>query len=1312
MGKDDRELGRHRQWLGYLQPVGLVVSPVALVRAQAYPNQNVVPLHRRFLEQVVERPDADGADKVKVLEDLAGLLTQVLGWRGTDLCGHEGGDPLPDTLEVVLTEYQETLRPTYAVREPAPEADGTPWLLLLEVLPTGTALDDPVTGDGRHWQASPQARFERLLRETGVPSGLLFNGTHLRLVHAPRGETSGYLTFPVAAMAEVPGRPILAALEMLLGDDRLFTLPREQRLPAILADSRRYQNKVSTDLADQVLHALYELQRGLQAAHDRSGGTLLADVLREEPNEVYAGLLTVMLRLVFVLYAEERELLPSDAVYTNHYSVVGLFEKLRSDAARHPDTMDQRYGAWPRLLALFRLIHDGASHGDLRLPARHGDLFDPDRYSFLEGRPHRLNRVKGAREEPPLIADGVVFRVLEKLLVLKGERLSYRSLDVEQIGSVYETMMGFDLEVAHGRSIAVKSPKRHGAAATIDLEELLEEKPGDRAKWIKKRTDREITGKTLAAIKEARTPEALVAALDKNVAKEATPRIVPPEAMVLQPSDARRRSGSHYTPRSLTEPIVRKALEPVLRGLGERPSPDRILALSVCDPAMGSGAFLVEAARQLAEALVAAWHAHDAVPTIPPDEDELLHARRLVTQRCIYGVDRNPLAVHLAKMSLWLATLARDHAFTFLDHALCEGDALVGLTRDQLTAFHWNPKAQDEFVSPFVDARIEEVSRRRRAIQEAGDEADPGELRRLERDADAALEDVRLIGDCVVASFFMEKKKDREGRRQRSAEQVRAWLGGEGPKRDLEAVRSHLEDVRPSVVPFHWHVEFPEVFAGDGLGFDAIVGNPPFAGKNTIIAGNREGYLDWLKGIHEEAHGNSDLVAHFYRRAFDLLRDKGTFGLIATNTIGQGDTRTTGLRWICNHGGTVYAARKRLKWPGAAAVVVSVVHVRKGSMDGPFDLDGRQVPIITAYLFHDGGHDDPKALLANAGKSFQGSIVLGMGFTFDDTDKDGIASPIAEMERLIAQDARNQEVVFPYIGYAEVATHPEHAPHRYVIHFGEREEEECRRRWPDLMEIVEKRVRPERAKLTKNAIGRKRAKYWWQYGSAAKALYSTIAGMSRVIVAGSQATKHFAFAFLPTGLIYSSNLTVIAWETYGRFSQLQCRVHEIWSRFFMTTLKDDLVYTPTTCFASYPFLEDPESLKRLEAVGNKYYEYRAHIMATNEEGLTKTYNRFHDPEERSPGILELRRLHETMDREVLDAYGWTDIRPVCEFLLDYEDDEENGSSRRKKPWRLRWPDEIHDEVLARLLKLNRARDREETKWGAVGAETARRGKGG
>ena len=396
-------------------------------------------------------------------------------------------------------------------------------------------------------------------------------------------------------------------------------------------------------------------------------------------------------------------MLPQDETFLGAYSLAGLYERLRVDAALHPDTMDQRFGGYAQLLALFRMVHDGARAGAMRLPPRHGALFDPDRYRFLEGRGEGVARQIGERIDPPLVPDGTIYRVLEKLIVLDGERISYRALDVEHVGSVYETMMGFHLETAEGLTVAIRAAKKQGAPAAVNLNALLDQLPATRAKWLQERTDRKLTDKLWRATRDAGTMEVLHAALDPVIDRNATPDLVPGGAMVLQPSEERRRSGSHYTPRELTEPIVRTALAPIFDRLraeaGGPLHPEQILDLKICDPAMGSGAFLVEACRQLGDALVEAWQAHDTVPEIPPDENEIIFARRQVAQRCLYGVDRNPKAADLAKLSLWLVTLAKDHPLTFLDHALRPGDALVGLSRRQLETFHWKDDAK-----PFQDA--------------------------------------------------------------------------------------------------------------------------------------------------------------------------------------------------------------------------------------------------------------------------------------------------------------------------------------------------------------------------------------------------------------------------------------------------------------------------------------------------------------------------------------------------------------------------------------------------------------------------------
>jgi hypothetical protein len=1292
MAKDPEQVA-HQEWLGYVQPVGLVVSIPALLAAQAHINRNILPDHQRFVDCL---PRDAHDELIPELRDFTEFTQQVLGWRAGDLEPLPAGDSRHASLEVPLPEYNETLRPTHVVRELEPKDPQQPWMMLIQLLPTGTALDDAPESNDRTWHAPPQARFERLLRETRVPIGLICNGSQIRLVYAPRGETSGFATFGVAEMAQVAGRPIFAALHMLLCEERLFSLGEKQRLPAILADSRKYQNVVSTQLAQQVLSALFELLRGFQAADDQRRSDLLRGVLADDPNQVYSGLLTVLMRLVFILYAEDRGLLSSDTVYANYYSVTGLFERLRADAGRYPDTMDQRYGAWAQLLTLFRLIYEGGSHGEFKLPARKGYLFDSNRYAFLEGRAWKALRQPEEKLDVPRVADGVIFRVLSNLLILDGERLSYRTLDVEQIGSVYEAMMGFDLEVAQGRCIAVRPVKSHGAPTTVNLEELLAAKSADRTKWLTERTDQKITGQAADALKKAGTIDDLLAALEKKIAHEVTPNTVPKGAMIFQPSDERRRSGSHYTPRILTEPIVRKTLEPILKRLGDSPTPAQILDLKICDPAMGSGAFLVEACRQLGDVLVKAWHLHDQVPRIPPDEDEILHARRLMAQRCLYGVDKNAMAVDLAKLSLWLTTLAKDHPFTFLDHALRHGDSLVGLTRKQIAEFHWLPTPQRSFGQELIEQRINAATRVRQEIIDAGDEVPFLFKQQKLALADESLNLVRFAGNLVIAAFFAgDSEKQRKLNREELLQQFSEFLRtGNMAIRPTKAEQD-LCSGEKAIHPFHWEIEFPEVFGRANGGFDAMVGNPPFVGGRRLRGALGDAYFNWLTGSFAESSGNADLAAFFFRRAFDLLRDDGTFGLIATNTIGQGDTRSTGLRWICERNGTIFAARKRIKWPGESAVTVSVAHVIKGRISAPFQLDGRSVPIITAYLFHAGGHADPVRLRVNENQSYQGSIVLGMGFTFDDTDNKGVASSISEMHELIAKDKRNAERIFPYIGGEEVNDSPIHAHHRYVINFGDMTEAQARH-WPDLMRIVEEKVKPDRTRKKTNGEFVLRSplpEKWWIYADKRPALYERIRGLAQVLVI-SRVSQYTAFAFLSTGSVYSERLAVFAFERLSKFALMQSRLHEIWALFFGSSLEDRPMYAPGDCFETFPFPEDDETEANREAVGKEYYDFRAAVMVKNNEGLTKTYNRFHDPNETSPDIKRLRELHAIMDRAVLDAYGWTDLKPTCDFLLDYEEEEgedaeERPSGRgRKKPWRYRWPDEFRDTVLARLLALN------------------------
>jgi hypothetical protein len=1030
---------------------------------------------------------------------------------------------------------------------------------------------------------------------------------------------------------------------------------------------------------------------------------------------------------------------------------------LRQDRAEHQNQMEGRRGAWAGLLSLFRLVYDGGGATAAYLPARHGELFDPDAYPFLEGRSLGSHYKDDPIEAVPAISDDVVEQVLTKLLVLGGQILNYRALDVEQIGSVYEGIMGFAVERASGPSLGISHrPPRQKITITVvvNAEQLLAQAGAKRANWLDEQAGvkLKLAAQIARSLKEASNDDELAAALGNRLSAH-TPRLLPAGSLVLQPTEERRRSGSHYTPRALTEPIVAEALRPWLERCNGKPTADQVLALKLCDPAMGSGAFLVALCRYLARALVAAWE-DPAGPGFPPEFkkkwDKDLYARRLIAQRCLYGVDKNPFAVNLAKLSLWLVTLSKDLPFTFVDHALKCGDSLVGYgVRDIQAAMK---EVQLGFLNHQNQIYAEMGLARRESFSDDNRDDEAYDLKRklLEQQIKAS-EGLRTAGDLMVAAFFAgSKPKERADKQEVYLALLSGTFGDDGLVDSVQEIRERLAAGERGIRPFHWDLEFPEVFSSERGGFEVFVGNPPFAGKNTIAEGSPDGILDWFKQLHPESHGNADLVAHFFRCCFSLLRPGGSLGLIATNTIAQGDTRSTGLRWICLNGGTIFAARKRYKWPGVAAVVVSVVHLFKGAYAGVKLLEKRPVEQVTAFLFANGGHDDPKQLAANAGKSFVGSYVLGMGLTFDDSgpaddETPGLPSPIATMERLIAENPKNAEVIFPYIGGEEVNSSPTHAHHRYVINFGERSEEECRGDWPELMAIVERKVKPERNYLKDNSDGRHRKLFWWQFGRSTPALDQTLLKRDDVL-AIARVSQTCSFASISARHVFSEQLIILAADDWRLLVTLQSLCHELWARLQGSSMKDDLRYNPSDCFETFPFpnalldsaADDPAhaaTRQSLEAIGERYHQFRAELMVANNEGLTSTYNRFHDPAETSIGLLELRRLHGEMDQAVLNAYGWSDVNTACGFGLDYLDTEEDAqlpedlqqriddgnlffwdagdaldfqgqlqaygaiTGRRKLPWRYRWPDAVRDDVLARLLALNAERYEEEVNLG-------------
>ena len=425
---------------------------------------------------------------------------------------------------------------------------------------------------------------------------------------------------------------------------------------------------------------------------------------------------------------------------------------------------------------------------------------------------------------------------------------------------------------------------------------------------------------------------------------------------------------------------------------------------------------------------------------------------------------------------------------------------------------------------------------------------------------------------------------------------MESWITGElHPKWTLLDAKAKVFRAEQGWRPFHWEMEFPEVFARDNPGFDAIVGNPPFAGKNTISAASGPRYLPWLLRLHEGAHGNADLVSHFFRRAFNLLRDGGAFGLIATNTIGQGDTRETGLATILRNGGSIRRAIKRYQWPNeGAAVVVSIVHVSKRErLDRLCSMVDRSIA------------SPPISFPVNSTTHLRGSRKTRARLSLDHISlawalrsmmqrrQRGEAESLETMRTLIARDPRNAERIKPYLGGEEINNSPTQEHHRHAIDFEDfplqrdetlgpwakmtTVEREAARRvgvvpadypepvaadWPDLLNIVEARLKGKRASHS--------TAQWWHFERRRGELYTAAEPLPNLL-ALARVSPMLAIAIVPPGTIFSDASVVFAYPNLAPFAVLQSRVHEVWARSFSSSMKDDLRYAPSDCFETFPF---------------------------------------------------------------------------------------------------------------------------------------------
>lgn len=298
------------------------------------------------------------------------------------------------------------------------------------------------------------------------------------------------------------------------------------------------------------------------------------------------------------------------------------------------------------------------------------------------------------------------------------------------------------------------------------------------------------------------------------------------------------------------------------------------------------------------------------------------------------------------------------------------------------------------------------------------------------------------------------------------------------------------------------------------------------------------------------------------------------------------------------------------------------------------DREGGRTVYINSRGKHRPERDDPIVLTANAGLSFVGSCLLGMGFTLTPEERDG----------LIARNRKNVERIFPYIGGEEVNTSPTQMFHRYVINFGDMSLEEAGR-WPDLLAIVRENVKPERDKLRGTADGLRLKESWWLFGRTRPALYDALRPLP-ICMVNSQVSKHLIFAFQPTERVFAHTLYAYPLPHHTHFAILQSRIHEPWARLLSSTMEDRLRYAASDCFENFPFphLDPRAPIPELETIGQRLYGARATMMIDRNIGLTKLYNTLKDPHQVDQEIQHLRLLHEQVDRAVLNAYGWNDIK--------------------------------------------------------------------
>ncbi|MEU0960796.1 DNA methyltransferase [Micromonospora aurantiaca] len=1336
---------QHRNWLSLVDVNGPFLSLPVLRRT--WPTLDALDKPTR--ERLRQAHTAWQDDTVAGQQAWIGyVLGELLGWGDT-----LHADSL-DSLAHTVAEHDTELRPSFLLVEPGEEVKPDSVRLLGLTCPPSQQPTARIKDST--WAASPTDRLAHLCRHHNIELGLATDGRWWTLVWAPRGGVTTTATFDAVSWPEAAERDVVRAFVSLLSRRRFFGVPDAERLVPLLRDSLGSQEEITEALGVQVRRAVELLVAAIGRIDVRereAGGRGLADV---EAHEVYRGAVAVMMRIVFLLFAEERKLLPADnELYATAYSAGRLCAELEQRATEgSEEDLEHSSAAWHRLLALFNAVYHGIDHPRLTLHGHDGSLFDPERYDWL----------------PLTVDDRTVLHMLRSVQYVEvgtgrsRERrtVSFRALDVEQIGYVYEGLLSFEgfraedvtvgligkegleeeVPLADLETLRDRHPDVPALAKTL-AEKYKDSKIGSPAALTKKLApldgvEREEARKKLLAVTGGDYPLSERLLPFVGLVREdlrGLPVVILPGALFVTESALRRNTGTHYTPRFLAEEVVEGALEPLVYEPGPLQTADKsqwkpksskdILSLKVADIAMGSAAFLVAAARYLADHLIEAWsregderarayQERGVGRVVDADDDPLvIEARRQIIEHCLYGVDINPMAVEMAKLSLWLVSMDPQRPFTFLDDRLVAGDSLLGITSlDQLEYMHLDPKQgrklHQEGIFDWtagVGSLVAEVAAERRQIAEIEFGEDPSAALARKRDllggAKAKSARLRLLADLTMGAALANAKQGERGLNVGSVEAAKLandLAGGEVSEADARQAATYwlaTDHVSGSFErnPLHWPLVFPEVFVGKGEGdsivdgFDAIIGNPPFLGGKKLSGPLGSSYREYLVNkVGGGVRGHADLVAYFVIRAHALLNSFGQAGLIATNSLAQGDSREVGLDQLIKAGVEIRRAVKSRAWPSRSAVLeyaavwTSRATVAESSLRL---LDHRRVEGITSSLDPVSRiTGTPRRLISNVGVAFNGIYIMGIGFTLEQ-DKAAL---------LVEGEPRNEEILFPYLNGHDVNSRPDSSASRWVINFHDWSEDRAAT-YSECFDHVVREVKAERLRQ-KDSYGQR---YWWQFFRPRPELRKASDGLARVIVL-ALVSKTVMPVMVPTGQVFSHALGVFATDDMAMLALLSSSPHYWWTANRASSMKADLRYTPSDVFET---LALPELTSDMRALGDRLDTYRRDVMLSRQAGLTSTYNLVFDPGCQDEDIVELRRIHRDIDEAVCRAYGWDDL---VEQGLDH------GFHKAGAYTRYTVGPAVQREMLDRLLELNHQRYAEEVAKGLHDKKSGRKAK--